>query len=218
MLDNFFNKVTCYILKKTYLERVLLLSLFCMCIFVIASYIKYERIEHVNLRLDSNDGLKSVQDLAKKYQIFTKCLRLLCDVEEFGNKVNSVSVNTNEFLDSKIYYLYFSCESLNCYEFIREVENIPLAFIREISGFNVDITHINDNEDMQNLDSSEYVESKDSKKLLLNSMLNMDDEQEIQNSEKYVESKHLPFEWKQNIKMVLEIKNLKHDLKHDEQI
>lgn len=207
MLNHYFNKASVYILKKSILERIILSVIFVLAMYVLWAFLRYDReILAESFEASSNSNLQgSIATLAKKYDIKSKCARLFCSGDESVLK---------DFVSSKAdsIYMYFSCDSLKCFEFVREVESLPLAFIDEIMGANVLLLNVRDFS--ENAESAKDIkeDSKDSKFESLDFLVNEEEQNDdIADDSAWIQSldsKDLPLQWRQNIKMKLRLESI----------
>ncbi|RDU65699.1 hypothetical protein CQA53_05930 [Helicobacter didelphidarum] len=222
ILNRIFNILTQYLLKKSLLERVIFLGIFLCIIYIITDNLKHER-EIIVKQYVGNIGEihKDIFNLTEKYEIQNRCARLFCAYEEFFQNTNDQGYVRNSYnniiqtnlhhknieskkLDSiNKYYMYVSCIGIACYEFIRELENLPLVFITEIHGFNVeilDITHaqqpINKGDDLSN-----HIQEPNMLQRLQTALNTI----EVDNTK----TMSLPIKWRQELKVVFEIERIK---------
>ncbi|MWV62893.1 hypothetical protein DCO58_01755 [Helicobacter saguini] len=231
MFDKYFNTLTLYILKKSPFERIVIFCVFALTIYVLCAILWSESQRERDISsihfagLDSNIELNKIATLAKKYDIKTKCLRLFCDDNEIDSKfkgwAKSADFRTGsiESSDTKIKsitkFMHFSCHSLKCFEFVREMESLPLVFIDEITGFNVLLLHVRDFESgADSIESSprQLQDSKDEKHEILGFLFDnnedLHDEKAEEKELEKLDSNALPIKWRQDIKLRFTIESV----------
>lgn len=206
-------------------------ALCLFCAIALLQYIELESDESsaVRAHLDSTQMQKDILNLAKKYNIESKCLRIFCAKEEFyafydsfkgkgfkgfvresimesGSITESSGVNASSNVPKKLYYMHFSCDSVLCFEFLREIENLALVFIDEAHGFNVEITHIRDSNEAIESNAMESSMPKDSINEFLHNLSK--DSIESKLPQNTLDTPSLPLEWKQDIRLIINIPNM----------
>lgn len=136
MLQRLLHTITLYILKKSLFERIVLLCLFVACLFALLSSIKSEEwIAKSRKQIDITAIQGDIITLFEEYKIQSKCMKAICTNKELQRR----RIQTTLPYTTKHYTLFFTCDSMLCYEFIRSLEELPTLFIHEIASSNATI-------------------------------------------------------------------------------
>lgn len=105
-----YNNLIKYLLKKTIIERVIIFFLFWILFFGVAY-----NIELITpYKIFQEDNLESLQEdingLQNKFNIVGECKKIFCSIRSSSNN------------DTKFVTLGFTCNSLECYDFIYELD------------------------------------------------------------------------------------------------
>ncbi len=142
-MDKVLNKLTLYLLKKSATERLILFILFLVSLIVITSYMdddsEWMILQKQNFEpTHTNANIKKLFDF---YNIKTKCLKIICTSQEI-KQIIKLPKNAVSNVESKsVYTIYFECDDISCYEFIRELEKQPKVFINKAETFDIAILH-----------------------------------------------------------------------------
>lgn len=229
MFNKYFNSLTLYLLAKSRFERVVILLIFFLALYVMCAFLWRQaafggEFSAQYKNIDSNVELGKIAAMAKKYDIKSKCLRLFCDDGEIDSKFKGFSTadlksentqdskgeNIESSSDFVTKFMHFSCNSLKCFEFVREMESLPLVFITEINGFDVLLLHVRDEESSTDSIESAKVESNE-KQNILDFLFNDSESAPKEAHDKELESldsKALPIQWRQDIKLKLRIEQV----------
>lgn len=136
MLHRILHTLTFYLLRKSLFERIIIFCLFVACLLAILSSITYEEwVSTERKQIDITNIQDEISTLFEEYKIQSKCARVICTNKELQKR----RLQTTLPHTTKHYTLFFSCNSILCYEFIRSIESIPTLFIHEVDSFNVTI-------------------------------------------------------------------------------
>lgn len=134
MLQRLLHTLTLYLLRKSVVERIVLLCLFVISCIVLLSYINHDewvvtQRKQVDITIMQNNILLLFQD----YDIKSKCKSIICTNKELKQK----RMQTTLPYTANYYTSFFTCNSMLCYEFIHALEALPTLFIHHISSSNI---------------------------------------------------------------------------------
>ena len=136
MLQRLLHSLTFYLLKKSLFERIILFCLFVACLLAILSSIKYEEwTTKTRKQIDITAIQGDIVALFEEYKIQSKCVKVICTNKELQRR----GLQTTLPYTTKHYTLFFTCDSMLCYEFIRSLEELPTLFIHKIESSNATI-------------------------------------------------------------------------------
>ncbi|RDU71965.1 hypothetical protein CQA66_05755 [Helicobacter aurati] len=194
----FIQKLGFFLLQKNSITRYLLAFLFFGCVFTLVSLLEYSDYE--SPQYYHTDIVKSYKDILTsfhKYELQSKCKKEFCLKQEIQQltELNPSFTTNQQYIDNmqtqsshNIYAMYFTCQNLSCYEFIREVETIAPVFILKVQSFNTEILY--------SLETTAIETSKDSSSPLY-APLDSNNNRQPQ--------KPSALQWKQNILLFFEI-------------
>ncbi len=136
MLQRLLHALVLYLLQKSVFERIVLFSILTACCFIILSYVEHDEWVVVKRK---QVGIATIQNdiaiLFEDYNIQSKCTKIICTNKEVKQK----HIQTKLPYTQHYYTLFFTCNGLLCYEFIRSLEALPTLFIHEVSSSNATI-------------------------------------------------------------------------------
>lgn len=136
MLQRLLHTLTFYILKKSLFERIVLFCLFVSCLLAILSSVKYEEwTTKTRKQIDITAIQGDIVSLFDEYKIQSKCVKIICTNKELQRR----GLQTTLPYTTKHYTIFFTCDSMLCYEFIRSLEELPTLFIHEVVSSNATI-------------------------------------------------------------------------------
>lgn len=212
-MDKLLNTITQYLLQKSFFERCIFFCLFCVCLYSSVNYFKNEeQIITQKYQTDFSSIQQSILALFQAHTIQSKCSKPICTSQEiiFVNRKNyenqSIAYRPHTFpatMSTTKYYMSLTCNSMACYEFIRDFENLPPIFITEIQSFNTEILAIH-NSDTTNSHFN-MMQQNNNATPFWNQHTHANKANQVRQESS---QQDMPMSWKQNIKIIFEIQRI----------